>query len=76
LKEALPDHLKQVLTMAYLAGMRKREVLNLRWDQVNIFERKITLHAGDTKNRKPRVIYLAGELYDCLRNLLILRERA
>jgi len=76
LMEVLPDHLKPVLTMGYLTGMRKREVLNLRWEQVNIFERKITLHAGDTKNRKPRVIYLAGELYDCLRNQLILKERA
>ncbi len=76
LKEALPDHLKPVLTMGYLTGMRKREVLNLRWEQVNIFERKITLHAGDTKNRKPRIIYLAGELYDCLRNQMIVKERA
>jgi len=75
LREALPDHLKPVLTMGYLTGMRKREVLNLRWDQVNIFERKITLHASDTKNKKPRIIYLAGDLYDCLRNQLIIKER-
>ncbi|MBA4423392.1 MAG: hypothetical protein C0390_09910 [Syntrophus sp. (in: bacteria)] len=55
--------------------MREREVPNLRWNQVNVFERKVTLHASDTKNKKPRVIYLAGELYDCLRNQLILKER-
>jgi len=75
LKDALPDYLKPVLTMGYLTGMRKREVLNLRWDQVNIFERKITLHAGDTKNNKPRIIFLTGELYDCLRDRMILKER-
>jgi integrase len=75
LREALPDRLKPVLTMGYLTGMRKGEVLNLRWEQVNIFERKITLHASDTKNKKPRVIYLAGDLYDCLRNQVILKER-
>ncbi|MFZ4440334.1 MAG: tyrosine-type recombinase/integrase [Syntrophales bacterium] len=75
LRVALPDHLKPVLTMGYLTGMRKREVLNLQWDQVSIFERKITLHASDTKNKKPRVIYLAGELYDCLKNQLVFKEK-
>ena len=74
LRDLLPSHLKTVLTIAYYTGMRKREILSLRWDQTDIFAKKITLRAGTTKNDQSRVIYMAGELYDVILNQKKIRD--
>jgi len=66
LLDALPDYLRLVLTIAYFTGMRKREILNLRWDQISTRDKKIILKAGATKNDQARVIFLSGSLYDAI----------
>jgi integrase len=48
------DHLRSISTVVLNTGMRKGEILGLRWDQVNFEQGLITLL--DTKNREIRRI--------------------
>jgi integrase len=65
-REALPDHLKPVLTFAYLTGWRKEEILGLRWAQVDRGAGTIRIGQGVTKGGEGRTIILKGELKDVI----------
>lgn len=66
LRGALPDYAKVPVTIAYYTGMRSGEILNLRWDQVNLTEGKVLLSPKQTKNKTPRMIFLTEELLEVM----------
>jgi len=51
----LPDHLRAVVTFAYLTGWRLGEILSLTWARVDVVGQMIRLEGHRTKAGKPRV---------------------
>jgi integrase len=68
LKE-LPEHLKSIVTFAFFTGWRKSEILNLKWNQVNLKEGTVRLEPGETKNDEGRTIYLEPNLLEVMTDL-------
>jgi integrase len=76
LSAELPDYARLPLALGYFTGMRKSEVLGLRWEQVDFLKGTITLYAGETKNGDGRVIPIVPQLRVLLRERYAARERA
>ena len=76
LKQALPSYLKSIVTIAYYTGMRRSEILNLGWGQVDFHERIIRLDPHTTKNDDPRIVPMSQEFYDELRTQRQLRDES
>src|SRR3990172_4446484 len=53
----LPARIKPIALLAYELGWRLREVLGLRWHQINLDEGSVRLNPGTTKNDEGRVAY-------------------
>jgi integrase len=69
LRDALPYYLKPILTLGYFTGWRRREILDLKWNQVNLREGIVRLEPGETKNDDGRTLYLEPELLEMMRDL-------
>lgn len=57
-KESDSQWLYLVVVLALSTGMRKNEIMRLKWQDVDLHQGKVTLH--DTKNGERRVLPLAG----------------
>ncbi len=51
-----------MVVLALSTGMRAGEIRNLKWDQIDLKRKRITL--TDTKNRETRTVPLVGHAYD------------
>jgi integrase len=76
LLDALPSHLRIVVTFAYHTGWRVGEIVGLTWDRVDLKEGMVRLEAGETKNDEARTVYLYGELQDLLKKQMAARQLA
>jgi Phage integrase family len=65
-RNAYSDYFRPVVTFAYYTGWRKENILELRWNQVDLDAREVRLNAGTTKNDEGCVIVLDGELLETL----------
>lgn len=65
LKE-LPEELRCLLTVAYYTGLRRSELLAMKWDQIDFGAKSIRLWQGTTKNDEGRVIKMSPEVLDAL----------
>ena len=74
IREALPEYLRPIVTLAYHTGWRKGEVLNLTWDKVDVRERTIRLDPGETKNEEARNTYMNDELFKEMQRVFIKRR--
>ena len=59
-------YLRDFLLIALNTGMRKSEVLNLKWTQVDFDNRTISLSGNQRKNKKPLIIPLNQEVLGVL----------
>ncbi len=68
--EACPSQtMKQVVTLAIHTGMRRGEILNLKWDNVNLRDKFIELTGSDQKNGERSTIPLTATALETLRSI-------
>lgn len=68
--------LKDIISVAYMTGMRRREIMKLKWHQVNLESRQIKLDNKVflTKNRKTGTIPLSDDAIGILKSRYIKRS--
>lgn len=63
------SHLRPLVIVAVDTGMRRGELLKLRWPDVDFHARLITVQAMNSKTARERVIGMTGRVYEELRKL-------
>lgn len=71
LLEASSEHLKPILVIAFNTGMRRGEILNLKWNHINLQAKEIRIEI--TKSGKPRIVDINSLL---LKELMELKSKS
>jgi len=66
LLEASPLHLRRVWAMFLGTGLRKAELISLRWDDVDLNRGQITIRAEVAKNHETATLPLRRDLWEML----------
>ena len=69
LLEHAPHHLRAILIVAFNTGMRKGEILNLKWSDINRKRGIIKLEPDGTKEKKPKKIPINHHVAEVLNSL-------
>lgn len=62
----MEPHGRLFLVLAYHLGMRRGELLQLKWEQVDLTQKLLRLKGKQTKSKKPRAVPLIGETCEYL----------
>lgn len=58
--DELPDHQKPIFTFSIMTGLRRSNVLNLRWDQVDFMQDAIIISGDEMKAGKTHVVPMSA----------------
>ena len=63
-----PYDLFLYLAVGFLSGIRPKEILRLKWEDIDLNQKHIVISADQSKERKPRVVEIYPRLLDLLIN--------
>jgi len=66
LLDACPPHLKPIIILALNSGLRKSEIIHLKWNDLDLRNELIAIEATNTKNKKLKRIPMNSKVRDLL----------
>lgn len=62
------DHLEPIVLLAMNTGMRRGEIFQLQWSNIDFYSKTLTVEAGNAKSGKSRIIPLNDNAFHVLEN--------